>query len=279
MTERLISNVSDTARWVAVYRAAESARSDALFRDPLAGKLAGDHGHAIASKAGSAMGSGWPIITRTVLLDGQILRALDQGCDLVLNLAAGLDTRPYRLPLKPGLRWIEADLPALVDEKERLLAGEKPACQLQREKVDLADAAARGPFLARALADAKQALVIAEGLLVYLEPEAVRALAQDLARPNVRTWLLDMSSPRLNAMVHRRMRKELDNAPFKFGPPEGVAFFEQLGWKVEDVQPIFSSAAKLKRLPWFLRLFAMMPAPNPRQPGRAMWSAVVRLGR
>jgi O-methyltransferase involved in polyketide biosynthesis len=51
VTDPLISNVSDTARWVAVYRAWESARPDALFRDPLAGRLAGERGRAIAAAA------------------------------------------------------------------------------------------------------------------------------------------------------------------------------------------------------------------------------------
>lgn len=38
-TEPLIRNVSDTARWVAVFRAMESERPDAVFRDPLARRL------------------------------------------------------------------------------------------------------------------------------------------------------------------------------------------------------------------------------------------------
>ena len=38
----LVSNVSDTARWVACYRAIESARPDAIFKDPLAERLAGE---------------------------------------------------------------------------------------------------------------------------------------------------------------------------------------------------------------------------------------------
>jgi len=37
----------------------------------------------------------------------------------VLNLAAGLDTRPYRLNLPPDFAWVEADLPELLAEKER----------------------------------------------------------------------------------------------------------------------------------------------------------------
>ncbi len=39
-----IEDVSDTAFMVAIYRAIETKRADALFRDPLAAKLAGSHG-------------------------------------------------------------------------------------------------------------------------------------------------------------------------------------------------------------------------------------------
>jgi O-methyltransferase involved in polyketide biosynthesis len=36
----------------------------------------------------------------------------------VLNLAAGLDTRPYRLNLPSDFAWVEADLPQLLKEKQ-----------------------------------------------------------------------------------------------------------------------------------------------------------------
>src|SRR5947209_10178965 len=39
-----IRNISDTARWAAVYRARETERADAVFLDPLARKLAGERG-------------------------------------------------------------------------------------------------------------------------------------------------------------------------------------------------------------------------------------------
>jgi len=48
MAEPLVSHVSDTARWVAVYRAWESQRPDALFSDPFAERLAGARGQAMA---------------------------------------------------------------------------------------------------------------------------------------------------------------------------------------------------------------------------------------
>jgi methyltransferase (TIGR00027 family) len=276
VAEPLISTVSDTARWVAVYRAWESARPDALFRDPLADRLAGERGRAIAAAAPRQARSGWPMITRTRLIDDLIASALADGCDRVLNLAAGLDTRPYRLNLPSTLSWIEADLPAMVDEKERLLSGEQPRCRLVRERVDLADANARGAFLERASSGASRALVITEGLLVYLDDDQVRALGRDLKRPAIRWWVLDVVSRRLAKMIMRGMSGHLDNAPMKFAPPDGVAFFESLGWHARDIQSIYRAALRFGRLPLLLRLASFFPDPDPRRPGNGVWSAVVR---
>lgn len=121
--ESLVSGVSDTARWVAVYRAQESARPDALFHDDLADLLAGEQGRAIVAAAPRRIRDGWWLVARTKLIDDLIEDAIAQGCDRVLNLAAGLDTRPYRLNLPADLVWVEADLPALVAEKGPRAAG------------------------------------------------------------------------------------------------------------------------------------------------------------
>jgi methyltransferase (TIGR00027 family) len=275
-----ISNVSDTARWVAVYRAWESARADALFRDPYADLLAGERGRAIAKLMPKQARSGWPIIARTRLIDDLVQAAIAQGCDCVLNLAAGLDARPYRLELPAALRWVEADLPALVDGKERVLADAKPRCQLSRIRVDLADAAARGAVLREVLGPSRKAFVITEGLLIYLEESQVRSLAQDLfAQAGVRWWVLDLASPELVEMLQKTMGRHLASAPMKFAPPNGVAYFEALGWGVTQVHSIFHAARRFGRLPWFLRLFALLPEPDPRRLGRARWSGVVQLER
>jgi methyltransferase (TIGR00027 family) len=280
MPEPLISNVSDTARWVAVYRAWESARPDALFKDPLADRLAGERGRAIAARAPRSARSGWPMIARTKLIDDLIAACIGESCDRVLNLAAGLDTRPYRLELPSTLEWIEADLPAMIDEKERLLAAERPRCKLTRERVDLADVTARRAFLSRSTAGASKILVITEGLLTYLDDDQVRALGRDLTCPSTRWWILDVASPAIAKMMTRRMGSHLDNAPMKFAPTNGVAFFEALGgWKAREIHSIFRSALRFKRLPTFLRLFSFFPDPDPRKPGKGMWSAVVRFER
>src|SRR5262249_27631991 len=101
MAEPVVSNVSDTARWVTILRAWETARPDGLFRDPYAERLGGRGGKRIAERFRSlkSTANGWPVITRTKLMDDLVLRSIGDGCDCVLNLAAGLDTRPYRLAL------------------------------------------------------------------------------------------------------------------------------------------------------------------------------------
>ena len=275
-----VSNVSDTARWVAVYRAWESARTDALFRDPYADLLAGERGRAIAALMPRQARNGWPIISRTKLIDDFVRAAIARGCDCVLNLAAGFDTRPYRLELPSSLQWVEADLPALIEEKESLLADAQPRCQLRRIKIDLSDSAARSAMLQDAVGSSAQALVITEGLLVYLDDAQVRALTTELAaQAGIRRWILDLASPGVVEMMRKSMGAHLKNAPMKFAPANGVAFFEQLGWTVTEVRSIFHAAARLRRLPLLMRLFAALPQPDPRKPGRSPWSGVVLLGR
>ena len=149
--EVLIRNVSDTARLVALDRAVESERPDALFRDPFARRLAGERGARIAKSnplGGRKGGIGWPIVTRTYVIDKMIQAHIAQGGDAVINLAAGLDTRPYRMDLPSSLQWIEVDLPEILAHKEEILRGEKPVCSLERIRLDLSDLPARRELFA-----------------------------------------------------------------------------------------------------------------------------------
>src|SRR5207237_5789499 len=128
-----IQHVSDTARWVALYRAMESERPDALFRDPYARKLAGERGERILASLPKGLAWAWPMIVRTAVLDELILRTIERDrVDTVLNLAAGLDARPYRLPLPYTLRWVEADFPDVIAYNQEKPEGEQPGCVQQR---------------------------------------------------------------------------------------------------------------------------------------------------
>src|SRR5438552_10383040 len=129
--EKVIRDISDTALWVAVYRARESERPDAAFRDPYARVLAGERGERMAKARSFTEQNEWSFLGRTWLFDKYIQQQVAAGADLVLNLACGLDTRPYRMPLPSSLRWVEVDLPELLAYKEGILkaAGAKPVCR------------------------------------------------------------------------------------------------------------------------------------------------------
>src|SRR5438309_2342903 len=140
-------------------------------------------------------------VIRTFLFDHFISEAIAGGADTIINLAAGLDARPYRMNLPPALKWVEVDLPPLLSYKEEILRADKPNCRLERIPADLGDRAARQELFEHLDASAKNALVITEGLLIYLTPEDARAFADDLAeRRSFHRWVLDVVSPGLLRM-------------------------------------------------------------------------------
>ena len=126
-------------------------------------------------------------------------------------------------------------------EKERALASEKPQCIVNRIKVDLRDSHARRTFLRQSLVGSRRALVLTEGLLAYFDDYEVEALAVDLAEfQALHWWIADLASPAaIRKMMIRGMDRKLTNAPLKFAPPNGVEFFEKLGWKTDNIGSVF----------------------------------------
>ncbi len=278
-----IENVSDTARWVAVYRAMESARPDAIFRDPFAERLAGRRGQEIVDQLPQGRASAWPMIVRTAVFDEIIREAVaSRGVDLVLNLAAGLDARPWRLPLPPSLHWVDADLPGILNYKTEMLAGETPVCRYEAVTIDLTDLAARRALFSRLGAESKCTLVVSEGLLIYLEPEQVGSLAADLhAQPSFAEWLIDLGSPQLIKRLERTWGKSLAEAPFRFAPAEGTEFFRPHGWREAEYRSMWEEAGRLHRSmkgAWFWNLIGRMMPKKTRDAFRR-FSGIVRFER
>ena len=135
----LALDICDSAWWVAHFRVLESRRVDALFRDPYAARLAGERGFEIASQLVDGAKHEWAWAARTYLFDQLLLNEIAEGADLILNLGAGLDARPYRMDLNSKLRWVEVDFPEIISYKEEILAEEKPRCCLERVRLDLSD--------------------------------------------------------------------------------------------------------------------------------------------
>jgi methyltransferase (TIGR00027 family) len=274
-----VRGISDTARWVAYFRARETERPDALFRDPYAERLAGEHGFQIANTLPDGNKHEWAWVARTYLFDQFLSRAIQDGADLVVNLAAGLDARPYRMNLSAALQWVEVDLPDIVSYKEEILGNEKPRCRLERVSLDLSDVPGRRALFAELDGRATKVVVASEGLLIYFAAEEVASLAKDLAAgKHFQSWIIDLASPGQLRLMQRTTGKQLSEAgaAFKFGPPEGPNFFTPHGWEPKDVQGMLKTAAQFKRAP--VELLSLLPEPKGNF-GNYPWTGVCLLNK
>jgi methyltransferase (TIGR00027 family) len=240
-SELTIKNVSDTALWVATFRANESLRTDALFIDPYAAKLAGTKGIKIANQLTMSRFIEWTVIVRTLVIDRMIEQLITDGVDLVVNLGAGLDTRPYRMKLPPTLRWIEVDFSHIIDHKEKILNDETPRCILERMRVDLSDSEASKKCFAEIATKSKKILVITEGVIPYLSNDEAATLAKNLhAQPSFQYWIMEYLSPQALKRMNNPVRAEqMQNAPLQFSPPQWIEFFKQFGWNAKETFPVF----------------------------------------
>jgi methyltransferase (TIGR00027 family) len=260
MNDQPLRSVSDTALWVAYYRTMESERPDAHFHDPYARRLAGERGERIVKNLRQGRRMAWVMVLRTVCFDELISRLVSEGVDTVINLAAGLDARPYRMDLPATLHWIEVDFPEMISYKREHLEKDVPRCCLERVALDLANVEGRRQLLARVNASTSKAVVLSEGLLAYLRPEDVAALAQDLhEQSNFRYWISDLASPAILERTMKNWGKQLSsaNAPMYFAPAEGPEFFRPQGWKLVEFREFLDESRRLKRempMAWMLHL-------------------------
>jgi methyltransferase (TIGR00027 family) len=280
-SEPVIRDIGDTARWAALYRARETERPNRLFEDPFARQLAGARGAEIAAAMPFSEQNEWAWIARTYLFDQFVTEQVQAGVNQVVNLGAGLDTRPYRLALPPSLHWVEIDLPAVQDYKEEILAPAVPRCRLERIRCDLSDVAARRDVFSRLRPSDGRALILTEGVLMYLSEQEVGALASDLSAViGFDHWVLELQSPGLLRMVQKRMGGPLQEANVlpKFAPSAGPHFFEPWGWRPAVVRSLLKTAARLKRLSFRMRLIALLPESSGAQ-GSRPWAGVCLLER
>ncbi|GAA4531865.1 class I SAM-dependent methyltransferase [Mycobacterium paraffinicum] len=185
----ITTSVGSTALFVATARALEAQKPDPLVVDPYAevfcravggwaadvldGKLPDhqlktpDWGENFVNFQGA----------RTKYFDAYFRRAADAGVRQVVILAAGLDSRAYRLDWPAGTTIFELDQPQVLDFKRQVLAdhGAEPKTQRREIAVDLRD------DWPKALRDSgfdatKPSAWIAEGLLIYLPASAQEQL-------------------------------------------------------------------------------------------------------
>jgi methyltransferase (TIGR00027 family) len=253
------TDISDTAFWIAGYRAQESGREDAVFNDFLAEKLAGERGRQMVAVTPGTEQMAFAMVVRTAAIDRLVLIAVENGVDTVINLGAGLDTRPYRLPLPANLNWIEVDFPNLIAYKNTVLAEDKPVCHLARIAADLSDITTRQKLFTELGSRTKKALVITEGVIAYLSSAEASQLSKDIyALPAFKYWVQDYTQGMFRKLGQSLNKTGmLKNTPFRFGVKNPLSFFGRDGWKICEDLHILDEAGRIGRplplkMPWSL---------------------------
>ena len=249
----MIQNVTDTALWVAQYRAEETERKDALFKDPFAKLLLGDNGHLIARRTQGSRYTAWSVIIRTVIIDRFINQLLTNhsSIDTVLNLGAGLDTRPYRMVLPNQLRWIEVDFENIINLKNEKLKNVKANCQLERISLDLSISKNRDSFFKSISNESTNVLILTEGVIPYLSNDNAKTLAQSLFdHQHFNFWITEYYSPEILQFLRTPKRlKQMENSPFLFYPNDWFQFFRDIGWTDRKTEYFGVESEKMGRTP------------------------------
>jgi len=191
------AGVGRTALGVARIRAAESARPDRLFDDPFAAAF-------VAAAADPATRPeelderarrlvrwvAFFAIIRTRFYDDYLSGATRAGCRQVVLVAAGLDTRAYRLDWPDDMRLFELDSPEVLAFKEAVLGGlsAAPRCERAAIGTDLLGDWWEA-LLASGFRPEEPTAWLVEGLLIYLDAAdagALLARISELSAPGSR---------------------------------------------------------------------------------------------
>jgi methyltransferase (TIGR00027 family) len=177
----LASSVGATATMVAAARALASREPDSLIDDPYAADLVRAVGVDFFTRLVdgdiplSTLEGDGPRFMANVIAGGAGIRQ-------AVILAAGLDSRPYRLPWAAGTTVFEVDQPKVIEFKTATMdaIGATPTADRRTVSIDLREdwpaALRRSGF-----DDSQPTAWSAEGLLVYLPPEAQDRLFDNIA--------------------------------------------------------------------------------------------------
>jgi methyltransferase (TIGR00027 family) len=230
-----------TALWTAAVRAYEYTRPDRLFEDPWAEALAGQIGQEWM--ADRTPESAAPITLRTRYFDDFLLRiAREQPGRQVVLMAAGLDTRAFRLAWPEETQIFELDQASVLAHKESILAqaGAQPACRRRTIGIDLTEDWADA-LLSAGYDPQQPSCWLLEGFLFYIPDEAVVTILDQTCRMAVPGSWMGFDIVNAITLTHPLTRTWLDmqaaaGAPWLGSLDDPVGFLAERGWKAALTQ-------------------------------------------
>ena len=179
---------------------------------------------------------------RKRFIEEACIRALEAGYTQVINIGAGFDTLLWRLHSRfPDVSFVEIDHPASSHVKQQ--AVKERGANLSLLAVDLSKTRLEDALPDHAGFDSsRKTFYICEGVLMYLEPDAVRGVFESLSRiseAGVRfafTAVSPMSSPTNNTRLLLRLYLKIKNEPLAWSLESAdlEAFANPLGYRVLD---------------------------------------------
>jgi len=229
------STLAATACWTAAVRARESRREDRLFHDPWAEALAGELGASwIAQRPEDTT---IPMVLRTRYFDDFLeqISSLDKIRQVVI-LAAGFDTRAFRLKWPAGVCVFEMDQPSVLDYKETVLQslGATAVCERRVIRKDLTGSW-KEALVETGFAPARPSCFLLEGFLFYVSNETATKIIDSvtlLSAPGTRLGFDVMNS----AMLTSPYTKEWVEMQAQAGAPwigtmdDPESFLSSRGW-------------------------------------------------
>ena len=165
-----LADVSETMLWALHNRATEAGRHDGILVDPDSVRIRNAINYDFAGRFGDPAGS---LAVRAAEIDRALRRWLERHPNgFVVSLGEGLETQVRRVD-NGRLRWLSVDLPEAIRLRERFLAPTDRFHHIGVSALDVTWMDAVDP--------SSGVFVVAQGLLMYLESEAVHRLYSCIA--------------------------------------------------------------------------------------------------
>jgi O-methyltransferase involved in polyketide biosynthesis len=160
-----LADVSETMLWALHNRASEARRRDGVLVDADSVQIHDAIDYDFAHHFGDPAGS---LAARAAAIDRALRQWLERHPDgFVVSLGEGLETQCRRVD-NGQMRWLSVDLPDAMQLRERFLT---PTSRFRHSAVSALD-----PAWMDTVDPSSGVFIVAQGLLMYLEPEAVREL-------------------------------------------------------------------------------------------------------
>ncbi len=198
-----LAGISETMLWSLHNRASEARRPDRVLIDPESVRIRSAINYDFEHRFGDPVGS---LAVRAAEIDRTLrswLKDHPDGC--VVSLGEGLETQGRRVD-NGRLRWLSVDLPDAMRLRERFLAPTHRFCHIAASALDSVWMDAVDPK--------SDIFIVAQGLLMYLEPELVRQLftgiadrfaAAEIVFDAVPRWFSHLTLWGLNQTPHYRL--------------------------------------------------------------------------